>query len=309
MSNTWYNTIRITVNTKSMLNSIKDFLQYNHIEIRPIDGFIIHDSHSSQFLLHVNNLYYDIFPDNMPKEDLKFFNFGNIGLDIRNTRIIFEVNDPSFSFIDYDPGNRYIDYPSLSIAIGIIAIDNDGNIGKNNDILFHNKEDLQFFRTITYHHPIVMGHNTFKSMNSSPLRNRINIVIGHNNSLCNNNQATKDSLFCGEGLNKPFFFNDINYFRECVLHRFYSIPVIIGGKSIYESLKDLIDVWYITVYDTIVKNADTKVDINFKAIINEDIIDNKYQYKTERISESMDYIDPITNEKISYSRYKCILKY
>lgn len=312
MINTWYNTIRIDVNTKSMLNSIKDFLHLNNIEIRPINGFMLHDSHSSQFLLHVDNVYYDIFPDSMLKEDLRFFNFGNICLDIRNTRIIFEVRDPSFSFIDYCPGNSYINYnyPKSTRAIGIIAIDKDMNIGRKNDLLFHNKEDLQFFKLMTYHHPIIMGHNTFKSMNSTPLRNRINIVIGRNKPSFNNTTAL-ESLNYSRNINKPIFFDAIDYFRNSVLYNLYPIPFIIGGKSIYENLQDQIDVWYITVYDTIVKDADTKVDINFKAMINGDIIYDRYhnhfQYKTEIVDKSMIYTNPSIKEEITYSRYKCTL--
>ena len=47
----------------------------------------------------------------------------------------------------------------------IVAIDLQGNIGRNNDLLFHMKEDMKFFREQTTNNIVVMGYNTWLSLN------------------------------------------------------------------------------------------------------------------------------------------------
>ena len=59
----------------------------------------------------------------------------------------------------------------------IVAIDLQGNIGRNNDLLFHMKEDMKFFREKTTNNIVVMGYNTWLSLNEKKLPNRENIVL------------------------------------------------------------------------------------------------------------------------------------
>ena len=60
----------------------------------------------------------------------------------------------------------------------IVCVDEKWAIGKNNDLLFHLKKDMQFFKEKTEYSIIVMGENTLLSLpNSKPLKNRINIVL------------------------------------------------------------------------------------------------------------------------------------
>ena len=62
--------------------------------------------------------------------------------------------------------------------IGIVCVDNRFGIGKNNDLLFHLKEDMKFFRQTTLGHVCAMGYNTLLSFpGSKPLPNRPNIVL------------------------------------------------------------------------------------------------------------------------------------
>lgn len=58
----------------------------------------------------------------------------------------------------------------------IVAIDENYGIGKNNDLLVHNKEDMKFFRETTMGHTVIMGKNTFLSMGKA-LKGRRNIVL------------------------------------------------------------------------------------------------------------------------------------
>ena len=58
----------------------------------------------------------------------------------------------------------------------IAAIGKNNELGKNNDLIFHIKEDMKFFREKTNGHKIVMGHKTWDSL-PGKLKNRENIVI------------------------------------------------------------------------------------------------------------------------------------
>ena len=59
----------------------------------------------------------------------------------------------------------------------IVAVDNKWGIGKKNKLLANIPEDMKFFKEMTTGSVVIMGMNTFKSMNYKPLPNRQNIVI------------------------------------------------------------------------------------------------------------------------------------
>ena len=59
----------------------------------------------------------------------------------------------------------------------IWAQDSNGLIGDKGKLPWSNKSDLNFFKNQTTGGIIVMGHNTWKSIGSTPLKNRINIVL------------------------------------------------------------------------------------------------------------------------------------
>lgn len=58
----------------------------------------------------------------------------------------------------------------------IVAKNNLNYIGMNNDLLYHLKDDMKFFRNQTKGQIVVMGRNTFSSL-PSLLSNRENIII------------------------------------------------------------------------------------------------------------------------------------
>ena len=58
----------------------------------------------------------------------------------------------------------------------IVAIADNGAIGKNNELLWHISEDLKFFKRTTLGCPVIMGRKTFESI-GRPLPNRQNIVV------------------------------------------------------------------------------------------------------------------------------------
>ena len=58
----------------------------------------------------------------------------------------------------------------------IVAVADNLAIGKNNALLWHISEDLQYFKKQTLGCPVIMGFMTFKSLGSRPLPKRKNIV-------------------------------------------------------------------------------------------------------------------------------------
>lgn len=62
----------------------------------------------------------------------------------------------------------------------IVAIDREGGIGRDGQLLFHISDDLRRFRRITTGHTIIMGRKTFESFPKGPLPHRRNIIITRN---------------------------------------------------------------------------------------------------------------------------------
>lgn len=60
----------------------------------------------------------------------------------------------------------------------IAAVGKNNELGKDNDLIFHIKEDMKFFREKTTGHKVVMGFNTWKSL-PGKLKNRENIVVSY----------------------------------------------------------------------------------------------------------------------------------
>ncbi len=58
----------------------------------------------------------------------------------------------------------------------IAAIGKNRELGKGNQLVFHIKEDMQFFKDTTMGHTVVMGHKTWDSL-PHKLPGRKNIVI------------------------------------------------------------------------------------------------------------------------------------
>lgn len=64
------------------------------------------------------------------------------------------------------------------MIIGIVCVDNKWGIGKNNDLLFHLKKDMQFFRQQTADSIVFCGFRTLMSFpGSKPLKGRSTICM------------------------------------------------------------------------------------------------------------------------------------
>ena len=58
----------------------------------------------------------------------------------------------------------------------IYARDINYGIGKNNGLPWHLPEDLKYFKEQTTGDIVVMGSNTWRSLNGKPLANRLNVI-------------------------------------------------------------------------------------------------------------------------------------
>ncbi len=61
----------------------------------------------------------------------------------------------------------------------IACIGKNRELGKHNDLIFHFKEDMRFFRETTKNHTVVMGRNTWLSLGEKPLPKRQNLILSH----------------------------------------------------------------------------------------------------------------------------------
>lgn len=125
----------------------------------------------------------------------------------------------------------------------IACVDKNWGIGKDGDMLFHIKEDLQFFKEKTIGKTVMMGRKTLESLpNGKPLKDRGNIIITRQEE-CSSDGLFKVNMAFAEAL---LWFADFR--NEDVF--------IIGGGTIYEQLLSKCKVAYITKVDE-EKDADT----------------------------------------------------
>lgn len=100
----------------------------------------------------------------------------------------------------------------------IAAVNNLNFIGKNNKLIFTDKIDMQHFKNTTIGSIVVMGYNTFLSLNSKPLPNRLNIVL------------TNKDLY-NLSTNQLIFTNSIDFVLDLAIE---NDVWIIGGGEIYK---------------------------------------------------------------------------
>lgn len=64
------------------------------------------------------------------------------------------------------------------MIVSLIAAASTNNvIGVNNELPWHLPNDMLFFKNTTWGMPVIMGRKTYESMDSKPLKGRINLVI------------------------------------------------------------------------------------------------------------------------------------
>lgn len=152
----------------------------------------------------------------------------------------------------------------------IAAIGKNRELGRNNDLIWHLKEDMKFFRETTTGNTVIMGRKTFESLPHA-LPNRRNIVISQNANYVADGAEIVGSIEEAIEMTK----ND-NVF-------------IIGGGKIYSAFLEIADKLYLTEIDDECEEADTFFP-NF----------NKEEYTAEKLTDFT--VDGIHFSHILYTK-------
>lgn len=65
----------------------------------------------------------------------------------------------------------------MSEIVLVVAISDNGVIGKDGTIPWHISEDMKRFKALTMGHTLVMGRKTWESLPKKPLPGRVNVVL------------------------------------------------------------------------------------------------------------------------------------
>ncbi len=130
------------------------------------------------------------------------------------------------------------------MIIGIVCVDKNWGIGKKNDLLFHLKKDMQFFKQTTADSIVFCGYNTLLSFpGSKPLKGRSTIC------LCPS-EVERDDCFCVHDFDEA-----VKLVRELSKTK----PVfVIGGAMLYKSMLPYYDKVYVNKVD-----ADGEAEVFF----------------------------------------------
>ena len=145
--------------------------------------------------------------------------------------------------------------------LSIIAIiGKNRELGKNGQLVFNIKRDMQFFKEKTDGHTVVMGHRTWESL-PDKLKNRKNIVVSHNPV---------------DGADETI--TDINsYIKQ---HQFTHEEIyIIGGSKIYELFLNYAKNIYLTEVEEAVPDADTFFPVFDKSKYNQEEVERGDNFK------------------------------
>ena len=127
----------------------------------------------------------------------------------------------------------------MKISI-IVAVAQNGAIGKENKLLWHISEDLKYFKRVTSGNPVVMGRKTWESI-GKPLPGRRNIVISR----------SLDSLPGAE------VFKSLELAFDEVGKSDADEIFIIGGGEIYRQALPFASKLYLTKVHVTIEDADT----------------------------------------------------
>ena len=118
---------------------------------------------------------------------------------------------------------------------GIVCVDRNWGIGKKNDLLFHLKKDMQFFRQTTADSIVVCGYNTLLSFpGGKPLKGRSTIC------LCPE-EVERDDCFCVHDFEQM-----VKLVKELAKTK---VVWVIGGAMLYKSMLPYYDSVYVNKVD------------------------------------------------------------
>lgn len=139
----------------------------------------------------------------------------------------------------------------------ILAVDSQFGIGKNNSLPWHLPEDLAYFKKQTTGDCIVMGNNTWLSLNCKPLPNRFNVVVTHSYDYMVHKDAhmviTPTTVHVLNPL-QPVGFHHNDDLPTCIqnISKLGNITEsdtiwIIGGASMFKQTMHIVDELHLTI--------------------------------------------------------------
>ncbi len=154
----------------------------------------------------------------------------------------------------------------------IACIGKNRELGKNGQLIFHLKKDMDFFQKTTLNHKVVMGRKTWESL-PHKLQNRENIVISRHD-------------FKGPDC----IIHDIKQFIKENQDTSEEI-LIIGGSQIYQTFLPVAKKIYLTEVDANEPAADAFFPEfnrnNFSSIIIEKGTENHFKYQIIRYNRDI----------------------
>jgi dihydrofolate reductase len=110
---------------------------------------------------------------------------------------------------------------SFPQIVFVVAVAENGVIGRDNTMPWHLKSDLKRFKAITLNRPVIMGRKTYLSI-GRPLPGRTNIVV------------TRDKTFQAPGIVvAPSLEAAHDIARGDALRRFVTEIMVIGGADVF----------------------------------------------------------------------------
>lgn len=125
----------------------------------------------------------------------------------------------------------------MSISM-IAAVGKNNELGKNNDLIWHYKQDMLFFKEKTQAKTVIMGKKTFLSLPKA-LPGRRNIVLTHQSDF-----HAQDAQI-------------VHSVQEALQCTAQEDVFIIGGAGVYEQFLPYADFIYLTHIDAGCTDADT----------------------------------------------------
>ncbi len=124
----------------------------------------------------------------------------------------------------------------------VVAASENNAIGKDNKLLWKLPNDLKFLKNVTWAMPVAMGRKSFESIDSKPLKGRLNIVITRQKDL-----KAPGAVVVGS-LKDAIFVAQEHDYKELM---------ILGGGEIYKEAMPKADKIYITRVHAVFNDADT----------------------------------------------------
>ncbi|WP_439557490.1 dihydrofolate reductase, partial [Dyadobacter sp.] len=112
----------------------------------------------------------------------------------------------------------------------IVAVADNGVIGKDNELLWRLPDDLKRFKQLTLGHPMIMGRKTFESI-GKPLPGRTSIVV------------TRNAEFNYDGI---IVVHSLDEAIEAARQIEQEEAFIIGGGELYKQAQSIADRLYVT---------------------------------------------------------------